>query len=345
MPFSTALSTECRVSLRGVVLALAIAFVSACGSPGPGAPPLGAFAAVPDAVTVSGVSAGGYMAGQFHAAYSEQVSGLGIIAAGPWFCAQGELAAALGACIDGDAIDSDALLDAATRGAEAGEIDALESNRDDRVWLFYGQRDEAVARNVVEAAADFYTALLDEGGVREEFAVDAVHGVPTLSSGAPCGEFSSPYLNACDYDAAGAMLAHTIGGLSPRTEAGGQLLAFDQSAFGDASLYTAGYLYVPDACRAGGCKVHVFFHGCQQSAELVGDVVARGAGLNEWAEANRLLVLYPQVAASSLSPMNPLGCWDWWGYTGADYATRSGAQLRAVRAMLERLAEAPEDAS
>jgi len=51
-------------------------------------------------------------------------------------------------------------------------------------------------------------------------------------------------------------------------------------------------------------------------------------------------VLYPQAAAS-YSPFlfNPRGCWDWWGYSGAEYATREGAQIRAVKAMLERLSQ------
>ena len=34
---------------------------------------------------------------------------------------------------------------------------------------------------------------------------------------------------------------------------------------------------------------------------------------------------------------NPKGCWDWWGYTGAGYHTRTGAQIEAVGNMLERL--------
>ena len=32
-----------------------------------------------------------------------------------------------------------------------------------------------------------------------------------------------------------------------------------------------GFAYVPPACEAGGCKVHVAFHGCRQTAETVGD--------------------------------------------------------------------------
>jgi hypothetical protein len=39
--------------------------------------------------------------------------------------------------------------------------------------------------------------------------------------------------------------------------------------------------------------------------------------------------------------MNPQGCWDWWGYTGHDFLTRDALQIRAVRKMLDTLAEPP----
>jgi hypothetical protein len=44
------------------------------------------------------------------------------------------------------------------------------------------------------------------------------------------------------------------------------------------------------------------------------------------------------VVASSLLPLNPNACWDWWGYTGVDYAQKSGPQIQAIYAMLQRLA-------
>ena len=80
--------------------------------------------------------------------------------------------------------------------------------------------------------------------------------------------------------------------------------------------------------------MHVAFHGCRQSVERF----ARDAGYNRWAESNRLIVLYPRVEAT-WTPFNPRGCWDWWGYSGANYATREGTQIRAVMKMIERLAE------
>ena len=48
----------------------------------------------------------------------------------------------------------------------------------------------------------------------------------------------------------------------------------------------------------------------------VQDVFSRNAGYNAIAEANNIIVLYPQAVNSTL---NPRGCWDWWGYTSPAY--------------------------
>src|SRR5688572_24172839 len=56
-----------------------------------------------DSVTVSGISSGGYMAVQFHVAHSALVHGAGVIAAGPYFCAENSMRHALGRCMKGDA--------------------------------------------------------------------------------------------------------------------------------------------------------------------------------------------------------------------------------------------------
>jgi hypothetical protein len=37
--------------------------------------------------------------------------------------------------------------------------------------------------------------------------------------------------------------------------------------------------------------------------------------------------------------MNPKGCWDWWGYSGANYHTKEGVQIKAVVGMIEQLAK------
>jgi poly(3-hydroxybutyrate) depolymerase len=322
---------------RRLIATFALLLLLGCQGKPQGGDKLPAFGVARDGITVSGISSGGYMAGQFHLAHSSAISGLGIIAAGPYGCAQNSMTTALGPCVKGG-VDVPALLEAARTAAMRGAIDPLESTRGDRIWLFHGSADEVVNAGVMTAARDFYTSLTDPANVSYVDNVAVTHGLPTRSTGAPCKQFGRPYLNACDYDAAGEMLKALRGDLAPPVEARGRLIAFDQAEFGDASLNATGYVYVPTACAAGGaCSLHIFFHGCDQSAELVADAVARGAGFNEWAEANRLIVLYPQAKSSRMAPLNPLGCWDWWGYTDEDYATRDGAQIKAVQAMIERL--------
>jgi hypothetical protein len=48
------------------------------------------------------------------------------------------------------------------------------------------------------------------------------------------------------------------------------------------------------------------------------------------------VVVYPQTRASFM-PLNPKGCWDWWGYSGADYDTRNGVQLRWLANLVDAL--------
>ena len=131
-------------------------------------------------------------------------------------------------------------------------------------------------------------------------------------------------------------------------------MPFDQKPYADGDAYgigmaDSGYAYVPRACEAERCRIHVAFHGCRQSVEAIGEQFVREAGYNRWADTNRLIVLYPQTIARNgwgiqdgrfSFVYNPRGCWDWWGYTGPQYATQAGAQIKAVKAMVGRLGEA-----
>jgi len=141
-------------------------------------------------------------------------------------------------------------------------------------------------------------------------------------------------------DAAGALLQHLYGALHKPTTPEGELRAFAQGPFDAAgSLSPTGYVYIPKACAAKQrCRLHVALHGCKQGEDFVDREFVLHAGFNGWAESNRLIVLYPQVGRSLALPLNPNGCWDWWGYAGLDYATRDGAQLKAIRAMVRAIA-------
>jgi hypothetical protein len=83
-------------------------------------------------------------------------------------------------------------------------------------------------------------------------------------------------------------------------------------------MASSGYAYVPAACAAGqSCKLHVAFHGCLQSASVVGTAYYQNAGYNRWADTNKIIVLYPQAAIVTAN--NPGGCWDWWGYDDVNF--------------------------
>src|SRR5690606_20885867 len=156
----------------------------------------------------------------------------------------------------------------------------------------------------------------------EDFDDAVAHLLPTAGEGGDCGKASSPFIAACGIDLAGK----AIRALYPETPdapavAGGQLRAFDARPYaeGDPPGADTGYVYVPAACGNGErCGLHIAFHGCQQDADSIGDAFTAGAGFNRWADAAKLVVLYPQ-ARSSYVPLNPKACWDWWGYTGAEY--------------------------
>jgi len=309
------------------------------------ADPLPRLNILPGSLTVSGVSAGGYMATQYQVAYSKDVIGAGIVGAGPWYCARGRMTTAIEECTKGGPAGPDTrpLVAALRASAEAKVIDDPSWIAPDRVWIFHGKRDRKVGAAVSDSLLRFYKTFVPPERMRYETQVVSAHGMPTAGVGGDCEADLSPWILDCAFDAAGEMLRTLYDDLrEPASEIAGELRAFDQARYGpddmDISIAETGLLFVPKDCAAGRpCRIHVAFHGCRQGVEYIGKTFARQAGYNRWADANRIVVLYPQAAQSLIAPFNPRGCWDWWGYTGADYATRNGAQLAAVRRMLVAL--------
>ncbi len=326
-------------AFRGL-LPLAAFLIAACGTEEPaGTPGTVTYNVDSSRISVSGVSSGAMMATQVHVAHSSLFNGVALLSGGPWYCAQGSMKRALGPCMKGGDIGNAQLI-AAVRQAEVdGAVDSLANLADDRAWIFHATLDEAVAEPVSQAALAFYAEFMPQESISYVGDVEAAHGFPTLETGVACNEMASPYLNACNYDAAGKLLAALYGELELGVPAAGELKDIQQPGADDASMLDHAFLYVPKSCAAGeACGLHVALHGCLQSAETIGDAFAAGAGYNEWAESNRLLVLYPQVASSKIAPLNPMGCWDWWGYTDDNYATRDGAQIKVIKATMDALA-------
>jgi poly(3-hydroxybutyrate) depolymerase len=310
------------------------------------------------ATTVSGISSGGYMAVQFHVAHSSIVTGAGVLAAGPYYCARDSMWTAYQDCMSPGSRstlpDADALAKVADGLGRAGRIDPTSNLARSRVWLFSGTQDSTVSPAIVDALRRFYLHFVPANALVLVGDIKAGHAMVTEDAGGRCGATAPPFINDCDYDAAGKLLAHLLGELAPpRPDAKGNLVKFDQVEFAGRDAYgismaDTGYAYIPDACRQERCRVHVAFHGCRQNAAAIGERFVREAGYNRWAAVNRIVILYPQTVDRDgwggalwdwSFVVNPRGCWDWWGYTGAQYHTKEGPQIRAVKAMLDRLAE------
>jgi poly(3-hydroxybutyrate) depolymerase len=298
----------------------------------------------PERITVSGISAGGAMAHQLHIAYPELFSGAGIIAGPPYGCANGDLATAFSRCMAQVPAPLPVAEFAASirEAAEAGQVGSPELLSDDRVWIFHGTGDAVVAAGVSEAVAALYGEFLTPEHVVYVDNFPAAHNFPTLSSGHACDASETPFIGSCNYDAAGELLQHLYPDLDPPGDE--QLSApieIELSADEAASVAGNAWLYVPEACAGGAntCGLHLVLHGCNQSHAQVGSAFIEQSGYLPWAEANRIVLAFPQVTSSG---GNPLACWDWWGYTGADYRWREGPQTQALAEWVKTLAGTPE---
>src|SRR5437899_12913479 len=118
------------IGLILVFTACAIAPASAQGD----AQPLGAFNADIGETSISGISSGAFMAVQFGVSWSSIVKGVGVIAGGPYYCAQGTAIdgllgnlgpalSATGPCMKGPPPDLEPLFEKTDEWARGGDID------------------------------------------------------------------------------------------------------------------------------------------------------------------------------------------------------------------------------
>ena len=289
--------------------------------------------------SLSGVSSGGYMAVQLHVAYSATFKkGVGVVAAGPFYCAQGSVTYATGRCMThGTSIPVSSLVSTTNTWASSGYVDATSNLAASKVYLFSGTQDSVVDTGVVDDLKTYYQSYVPAANIAYVKSLAAEHALLTDDYGAACATKSEPYINDCDYDQAGAILSHLYGALNPRNNGAlsGSLIEYDQTGFTTGhALGSSGYVYVPASCAAGAtCRIHVALHGCKQNAATVGAQYAQRTGYNRWADTNNIVVLYPQTGVTATN-----GCWDWWGYDTTDYAKKSGPQMKAVKAMVDQLA-------
>ena len=343
-----------------LVLAALIAALSLSARPALAAETLPELGTDLNATSISGLSSGAFMAVQIEVAHSTQIVGAGIVAGGPYACAESAASRlvpfwpsavlqnaqqALNECMKttSGTPDPEALAKRAEELAKDGKIDPLAGLADDNVYLFSGNEDQTVTRPVVEAAAAFLKDAGVKAGNLTLVEKEGGHAFITEQGGAACGITATPYVSDCDYDQAKGILAWIYGPLTgPSAEPKGQFILFDQQPFSEPGdgFADEGVVYVAQSCtEKPGCRVHIALHGCEQSRETVGDDFIKESGYAEIADTNRLVILFPQ--AKAITGINPQGCWDWWGYTGLDYLGKDAPQIAAIWAMVEQLAKKP----
>jgi len=290
----------------------------------------------PDTIAISGFSSGAAFSTQFHVAFSRSISGVGAFA---------------GIRYIQDVSDGD--IASLTRSlASQGLIDPVENISNDNIYIFHGQADSVVPWDQAGKIKNFYNNFLADGSnIEIKDDIMGEHGFPTNDQGGFCLFLNSPnFVNNCDYDGAFHILQKTLGEIAPKADDGEVdyvLKDFDQAEFfedNDAegnSLDKNGYVFIPDSCVNGSvqCHLHLHLHGCTQTREWIGDGYIRETGFLPLAQANNIVMVFPQIKAGGA---NPNGCWNFWGYLGdADnyqYATKQGKQMKAMAKMVEKTA-------
>jgi hypothetical protein len=294
--------------------------------------------------SVSGLSSGGYMAVQFDVAFSSILRGAGVIAGGPYYCAQGSETTATSTCscipfcFWPSSTNVTQLIAITDQNSGRGLIDSTRNLTNHRIWMFSGTIDSAVPQRIMDDLFTYYRHYIDAANISYKNDIAAEHAMPTDYFGNSCAIRYDPFINNCNYDGAGELLQWIYGNLNPKNtgQLSGAFINFDQGEFidqpNDHDMASDGWLYVPANCHnRQACKLHVAFHGCKQyetyryfslgaGLATFGTTYVRNTGYNKWADTNNIIVLYPQATADI---RNQWGCWDWWGYDDPNYAVKS----------------------
>jgi poly(3-hydroxybutyrate) depolymerase len=338
--------------MRSRILCIAAAFAAAASAPAHAVVALPALNVDTSQISVSGLSAGGFMANQLGYAYSATFMGVGVFAGGPYMCAghSNYTACMYNASISAAKLNT---MQADINNWSGTAIDSVSNVANQKIFMFVGNSDYTVGPNPMDAVQTQYLNNgVAAGNLEYVKRASTAHVFPTDFAGAgdnACGSSASPYISNCGYDGAQAAFTKFYGALNARNNApaAANYIEFNQAAFtSNPGMASTGWVYVPASCAAGAvCKLHVALHGCQQSYATIGDKFVKNTGYTRWADTNGIIVLFPQAkvdnsshaTSASGSLANPNGCWDWVGWYGSNFAQKSGTQAAAIKAMVDQL--------
>ena len=349
-----------RGSFRWLGAAVAVAArpcsLLACKSQDVALPALGA---EPGATSVSGLSAGAYMAGQFQIAHSSIVVGAGIIAGGPYGCAESAFADVmpgpgapfmnLSKAINGCMLDAMQMghpqpgeaRRARAQARRGGPHRPHRRHGADRVYLFSGTNDRVVLPSIVAAAAKLYSALgVPEPQVKLVSDIGAGHAFVTDGQGPRL----RPHRRALHH-----RLRLRPGGRScwPTSMASSSRARRSRPASSSSSTSRSSSATWPGMAsptrrrlRAAVLPRRARAAACTSSSMAAISSAPRSGTLHQGYGLCRLGRCQPSDrAVSRRSPpaRQPAGLLGLVGLYGPRLLTRKGPQVVAVRRMLERL--------
>jgi hypothetical protein len=236
-------------------------------------------------ITISGISSGADFAVQFHVAFSNTVTGVGVFAGQPFHCAvtrfaedplvppDPNLPVPCTSCPPNKTLAFDhckrhpervqptLLRSYATEQAALGNIDNTTNLANHQVYLYRGTKDPCYLAGSEGAVIGFYRGF--NNGLDGQFALEAtvpsLHAQPTIHKGSPCGGPYDPspysYLASCGYDGAGAALQHIYRNmLRPPVKSANlsYLKRIPQSKYmekgNDVGLADEAFIFVPPRC-------------------------------------------------------------------------------------------------
>lgn len=288
------------------------------------------------------------MALQHLFAFSSNVEGAAIAAGSPYGC--GGQTWPWVTCYSGG-VDVNSTVMYTKRRVERGFIDPIKHLRDTPVLLFSGKSDLTVLKLVMEETQGQLELYKTPSSISSVFNTSAAH-VWSLDHGScRCGAcaFSGNEsgiccnVNNCGYDLSGDLLRRFYGAkLMPRVTATAPLQWVRQwnylpsgSVTSDSTLLEWALVYVPHACSAvpSSCRIHINYHGCSYNRWYDRLLWAKNIDLNEYAEANGLVIVYPQAGGSDSIGE---GCWNWASYADDPlFDTRGGIQLNTVISLVD----------
>ncbi len=248
-----------------------------------------------------------------------------------------------------------------------------------RVLIYQGQNDQIVRPEMADKLKEFYSRLGVSASDLKVMMEPGNHNFPTTrEDGFSCSDTRVPFIANCQRDTAGDILEHLLERKLVRGQFNILHLKKIEQKGAPTSLASYGYLYATPFClnNPTACDLHVALHGCQMSDDFDANFqslyqnkvqlthllgvsnyemmarrpqmgalsFARRSGYAEYAEdvSNNVMILFPQTQITSANyPANPNGCWDWFGWTGSDYATNKGSETSWLNTYIQQIRQNP----